>query len=101
MTAMSDRWWTRVWLPAARDCLRPHRHMVGSRLWPITVLFKRAVACRNPEPKLSPHGGNGWTCQRAWRHGGMHRARNYVWADGGEHAHFAPLPTSGLSVTQW
>lgn len=94
-------WFEKVWVPAARDSLRRRRHMVGSRWWPLRVLFARAVACRTQEPMRSPHGGYGWTCQRHRWHGGAHRYRNYVWFTESEHARFDPMPTNGHSAVTW
>ena len=94
---VGDRtWWRRVWLPSARDSLRLRRQRVGSRWWPLRVIWYRAVACY--EPELTDNYG--WTCHRHKFHGGAHRYRNYIWFDGNR-AHYAPMPTSGTDEVSW
>jgi hypothetical protein len=95
-----DDWWTRAWLPAARDSLRYRRHMIGSRWWPLTVLWARAIACRTPEPDTGSQLGR-WTCQRHIWHGGLHRFRNHVWSDTDTRTHHDPMPIHGHAVVFW
>ena len=93
-------WWRDVWTPAVRDSLRRRRHMVGSRWWPIRVLWTRAVACRRPEPDTGSQLGR-WRCQRHIFHGGLHRFRNMVWSDGQSRTFHEPMPIHGHSVVSW
>jgi hypothetical protein len=99
-TTRHDDWWRRAWLPAARDALRHHRHQAGSRWWPLRVLAARAIACRTPEPDTSNQLGR-WTCQRHYRHGGLHRFRNHIWSDSDTRTHFDPMPVHGHAVISW
>ncbi len=48
----------------------------------------RIFTCRALEPMDSPHGGNGWRCQRFLIHRDPHRFVNYVWWTGGKHAYY-------------
>lgn len=95
-----DDWWSRVWVPAARDSLRRRRHMVGDRAWPLRVLWARSVACRIPEPDRGSALGR-WTCQRHRWHEGAHRFRNYVWSDRDDRTHYEPMPVHGNGMTTW